>query len=413
MFPPPFYGADLLVRLIFFSALVMRWATFSVELKNPLSFKKILALHIAYIFLHEFVRYSLDSEVSRQIFTSTITTLFSLIVGLLALKLYKHENLKGSLWISLVFLLYTLIFAFRVHSLITGTSTTNQLASSIVTDVIAISLVIFPVIDNLGYLAMALERAKREEQSAKQTIIRNQAFDLLSQQITHLDRKRALTYMAASIAHEINQPLTVIRSCVQLAQGISNSPPSTAANISDVLKILAKNADHAIHTVAQIRSYIKPSTQAYKEIDITTSVTDAITLINPQLTSNNIELSTSGINKSALVYGSQIEITQILVNILQNSCDAMPDMVSKNIYIELTSDTDFVKICIKDSGPGYSSEVIDNLRNDFFTTKPTGMGLGLSISQFIMNQHNGEIKFSNKPSGGAITQLIFPKIILS
>lgn len=408
-FPYAFPGSDLIVRTIFFSALVARLGTISEELKHPISSKKIVMMLVMYVLAHELTRYLWATELSRQIFTSSITSLFSLYVGGLAFKLFRNERINGAIWIGSVFTAYGVLFAVRVTSLSVGAITTNQFSPALISETIALALVIFPVIDNMGYLALCLERVKRSEVTARKIISDQQASELLDRQITHLDRQRALAYMASSIAHELNQPLTVISSSIQLAKKITNSPETKAAELEELLKLLETNSQHATNLVGRIRSYIKPSLTPHDVVNMNQIIFDSITLMQPQLRSRGIKLTFTKDVKSLQTFGSAIELTQVLVNLLQNSSDALKDQPKREIKIHLIDETDCISLCIEDSGNGFPDKVIANFDTEFFTTKQNGMGLGLSISQFIANQHNGSLEFHNKISGGALAKLTLPK----
>lgn len=404
----PFVGGDVLVRTIFFSALVFRISALKEELDvNVRKFYIFLAL-AAYVASHEAVRTIFGTELSRQIFTSTITSVTSFYAGFLGLRLFQKERLNGAGWIGAVLSSYGVLFALRVWSLYYGDTTTDQLASSTVSDVIAIALTIFPVIDNLGYLGVCLERSRRSESTAKKIISKHDETDLLNREITHLDRQRTLSLMAANIAHELNQPLTVIRSSSQLANDMLMRKSMNESVMSELIALINQNSSHAANIISNIRRYMMPNEQTNARVNLKDVVSDSVQLMEIYLNEYDIELIMTLIEKPVFVWGSQIELTQVTVNLLKNAVDSLQSKESKRIELTAWADGRTAIICVDDTGSGFPPEVLEQLENEFVTTKQDGMGLGLSICKAIAEQHNGTLNLTNNDMGGASAELRVP-----
>lgn len=404
----PFVGGDVLVRTIFFSALVFRFSALKEELNVHVRKLNIFLALAAYVTAHEAVRAIWETELSRQIFTSTLTSITSFYVGFLGLKLYKSERVQGAAWIGAVLSGYGILFAVRVWSLYCGDTTTNQLAPSTVSDVIAIALTIFPVIDNLGYLGVCLERSRRSENTAQNIISKHDETDLLNREITHLDRQRTLSLMAANIAHELNQPLTVIRSSSQLASDMLMRRNMNESVMSELISLINQNSNHAANIISNIRRYMMPSEQTSAKVNLKDVVADSIQLMEIYLNEYDIELVVTLIENPVFVWGSQIELTQVTVNLLKNAIDSVQSKESKRIELTAWVDGRTAIICVDDSGSGFSTEVLEQLENEFVSTKEEGMGLGLSICKAIAEQHNGSLNLTNNEMGGASAELRVP-----
>ncbi|PKF78357.1 sensor histidine kinase [Vibrio sp. vnigr-6D03] len=218
-----------------------------------------------------------------------------------------------------------------------------------------------------------------------------------------------LGQMSTSISHELNNPLAAIRSYADNAllfleksrhdkvdQNLHRISALTErmAKISQQLKAFAKKSDASDRVVTQI----SPVVIAARE------------LLKPQLKDTHTQLECSGLEQTISAKINPIQLEQVLVNLFTNAIQAMEMQPQKHIQLALHATPDHVIIDIEDTGPGFANDTLNQLFEPFYTTKQNGLGLGLSISQQIMQSMDGELQASNTEHSGAKFRLLLPKI---
>ncbi|CCN35711.1 putative Signal transduction histidine kinase regulating C4-dicarboxylate transport system [Vibrio nigripulchritudo SO65] len=218
-----------------------------------------------------------------------------------------------------------------------------------------------------------------------------------------------LGQMSTSISHELNNPLAAIRSYADNAlqflekerhdkvdQNLHRISALTErmAKISQQLKAFAKKSDASDRVVTQI----SPVIIAAKE------------LLKPQLKESQTQLKCEGLEQPLESRINPIQLEQVLVNLLTNAIQAMDMQPQKNILLRLYATPEHIVIDIEDTGPGIATDTLNHLFEPFFTTKQNGLGLGLPISQQIMQSMDGELQAHNMEQSGARFRLLLPKI---
>ncbi len=224
-----------------------------------------------------------------------------------------------------------------------------------------------------------------------------------TQRIVHSARMIALGEMAAGVAHEINNPLTVImtRSKMML-NGLKTDRYTKDESANNLQKIITMSA-RIDKIVKSLRSFSGNSEkEQMKHVPLTQIFTDTFDLCQEKLKSNNIELKISPL-PDLQVECRSIEISQVLLNLINNASDAIKDLDEKWISIEASIDKKNLQVRVSDSGTGIGPEIATKIMLPFFTTKAVdqGTGLGLSIASGIIEEHHGRLwldQFSNHTS---------------
>ncbi len=212
----------------------------------------------------------------------------------------------------------------------------------------------------------------------------------------------AIGQMAASITHEINQPLSAIRmyadnACLFLDQ---RQPDEARKNLSDIAVVITKMAEITKH----LKSFARKSPGEMAPILLSEPINSALTLLNLRLKKYKVQLHTDIPTVDIYVLAESIRLEQVLVNVIGNAVDAVSTQGIKEITLAVAINGQWVTITLHDSGPGIAVEHIDQLFDPFFTTKEEGrgLGLGLSLSQAIIHDFGGTIQAHNHPEGGTV-----------
>jgi C4-dicarboxylate-specific signal transduction histidine kinase len=230
-------------------------------------------------------------------------------------------------------------------------------------------------------------------------------------QLAHVMRVTTLGEIAASIAHEINQPLVAAvingNACLQW---LSAQPPDYG-EARQAISRLVKDVDRASNIIAQIRALAKGSTPEKGPLDINEIILATVTLIDGEIQQNQVSLQTQLSSDVPIVHGDRVQLQQVILNLILNAIEAMNQVRTgpRSLVIgSAKSNSDGVLVSVQDSGAGFAPEDRDRFFNAFYTTKPGGMGMGLAISRSIVENHCGRIWAAPNSPRGAVFQFILP-----
>jgi two-component system, LuxR family, sensor kinase FixL len=230
-------------------------------------------------------------------------------------------------------------------------------------------------------------------------------------ELAHVSRVSLLGEMAASIAHEVAQPMTGIITCGEAAIRWLERPAPDVVEAVPLLRQIIEDANRATGIVSQIRSMAQKREQGHSIVDINATVKDSLALVQRDLRTQEIRVDLDLFSPKLTVYGDRVQLQQVLINLILNSVQAMRDMTlpAKTIHITTAvKDKDSLLVTVKDVGVGISSNDIGRLFAPFFTTKSDGMGMGLSICRSIIESHGGKIWVESPKEGGALMQIALP-----
>lgn len=241
----------------------------------------------------------------------------------------------------------------------------------------------------------------------------------LINRLAQVSRISLMGEMAASIAHEINQPLTAIstysQACSRLLQSGSEQPEKL---ISTLAKINAQ-ALRAGDIIKGLRSWIRNQDTQRQSCECNTLVREVIEIVLVEAKNNDIKLQTNLETTDLNVMCDPVQIQQVVLNLIKNAIDAIA--ATRNTPDEqrvITINTqrlpeERIQISVSDKGPGITDDVAQKLFTPFFTTKESGMGMGLSICQTIIGAHGGQLSYTPNPDGGAIFYFNLPTSVES
>ncbi len=217
--------------------------------------------------------------------------------------------------------------------------------------------------------------------------------------------------MAAGLAHEINQPLAAIvnytEGCIQRLDSNDAKPDQ----IRDVLKIVSEQADRAGLIINRIRGFVRKEEIKKESLCVKDTIEEALSLIKTDLERRGINLALKIEDADQHVTADKIQIQQVVLNLIRNAGDAMEEHGASKRNLTLRSktvDDGTVEISVSDTGPGIPADKIDQIFNPFFTTKSSGLGLGLNICQSIIENHGGLMWASSQKGKGATIHFTLP-----
>ncbi|OAI38780.1 hypothetical protein AYO40_06390 [Planctomycetaceae bacterium SCGC AG-212-D15] len=214
----------------------------------------------------------------------------------------------------------------------------------------------------------------------------------------------AVGQLAASVAHEVRNPLTGIKLLVGAAINTRNSPPLTL----DDLQVIHGEINRMEQTVQGLLDFARPREVQRAEWDLRDIVHQALDLVRSRANQQHVDLRAElpGTPFSACVDRDQL--ANVFVNLLMNALDALPKGGAIDVSLAETPAGD-VRLRVRDSGPGLSDEMLGKLFAPFASSKPTGTGLGLSICRRIVEGHGGAVVGRNAPDGGAEFEIVLPR----
>lgn len=255
-----------------------------------------------------------------------------------------------------------------------------------------------------------LEYALREANESLEAKVaeRSQALEMAQAELIQAEKLAALGRMSTAVVHELNQPLTAIRTYTAISRQILAQPEMLADNLQLIDDLTSRM--EAITKQLKVFAYKKP--QQLESVELTSAITRAAKLFKSRLEADQIDLQLPDESNAPIyIQGDQGRVEQVLTNLIRNACDAVClHEDQRKIRIRLSTNADQVTLEIQDNGPGIEPDKRAQLFEPFFTTKPmgVGLGLGLSIVKSIVNDLDGEISADNQTDGGACFRIQLP-----
>ena len=235
----------------------------------------------------------------------------------------------------------------------------------------------------------------------------------LQAELMHISRLTALGEMASTLAHELNQPLSAIANYLSGGRRLLERDPPDPVRAAEAMDKAADQAVRAGQIIRHLRDFIArgESTRDVESLSKLIEEASALALIGAK--EHGVRVSYRFDPRFDLVLADKIQIQQVILNLIRNAIDAMMAAPRRELAIttDIAPDPDFALISVADTGPGLSSEIAGRLFESFMTTKPNGMGVGLSISRTIIESHGGRIWVETNADGGATFNFTLKRIV--
>jgi signal transduction histidine kinase len=251
-----------------------------------------------------------------------------------------------------------------------------------------------------------LRRQMSERQRTEEALLTSQS------ELAHITRVTAMGELAASIAHEVTQPLTgIVTNGNACLHWLASEPPNIQKARSTVERII-RDSNRASDVIHDIRTLVKKAPPRQESVDLNDLIYRTLTLASGEMTRHGVEFETELATDLPNVRGDRVQLQQVLLNLIMNAIEAMSSVTDRSRLLLIRSERretgETVAIVIRDSGVGLDPQKAERLFDAFFTTKPQGMGMGLSICRTIISAHGGHLSSGNNQDQGATFEFTLP-----
>ena len=230
-------------------------------------------------------------------------------------------------------------------------------------------------------------------------------------QLAHANRVATMGQLTASIAHEVNQPIAATVANARAALRWLGAEPPNLGEVRQALGRIARDGDRAGAVVGRIRALIKKAPPGDERVEINAAIREVIEFTRSEAVKSGVRAQTDLLEGLPLVRGDRVELQQVILNLVLNAFEAMSGISeSPRELLIATNKTESgdVVVSVRDSGPGLAPAAFERLFEAFYTTKPNGIGLGLSICRSIIEAHSGRLWASANEARGAVFQFTLP-----
>jgi C4-dicarboxylate-specific signal transduction histidine kinase len=262
--------------------------------------------------------------------------------------------------------------------------------------------------DSLAVKVQELERAIAERNRTQDVLQKAQA------DLAHITRLTTMGELTASIAHEVNQPLTAVVNNANACLGLLPDGPAELQEVREALTEIVDDADRASAVIARIRQLARKAPFERSPLDLKEVITDVLALARYESAMRQITVRVELAADLPLVSGDRVQLQQVLLNLVMNGMDAMNSVEEQKRTLvvfgkhEARDGMPAVLLCVRDSGVGLKTEEMNRLFEAFYTTKPQGMGMGLAISRSITEAHGGRLWAEPNQGPGATFLISLP-----
>ncbi|HMP97766.1 MAG TPA: ATP-binding protein [Kiritimatiellia bacterium] len=235
--------------------------------------------------------------------------------------------------------------------------------------------------------------------------------DDMRKELAHVTRASILGELAGSLAHEINQPLTAVLSNAQAARRMLAGPQPDMDEIREILDDIIKDDKRAGEVIHRLRAMVQKQADVVAErIVVNELVSDLVHFLNSEFIARNVRTSLQLAPELVPVMAGRVEIQQVLLNLIVNGMDAMQDRPAQERKLTISTEARPGSVCIhvRDVGTGISESIMPSIFSPFFTTKASGLGMGLAVSRNLVEAYGGKLSAANHPQGGAVFTVTLP-----
>jgi signal transduction histidine kinase len=254
--------------------------------------------------------------------------------------------------------------------------------------------------DFAAQAAIALESTRRERQYRE-----------MQNELAHANRVATMGQLTASIAHEIKQPIAAARTYAAAALRFLGKSPPDVAEVREALTCIVNQTDRASDVVDRIGSLFKKAPPRKEVVDLNAAILELTALTRSEAIKTGVTVGTQLADELPRIQCDRVQLQQVMLNLIVNAIQSMSGVADgdRELHISTVSiEPEGVCVAVRDTGPGLSPESLSRLFEPFYTTKPEGMGMGLSICRSIIEAHGGRLWATRCEPRGALFQFTIP-----
>jgi signal transduction histidine kinase len=233
----------------------------------------------------------------------------------------------------------------------------------------------------------------------------------LRNDLAHAGRVATIGELTASLAHELNQPLTAILSNAQAGQRVLETAPVDLGEISEILRDIVADDKRAAEVIRRLRSLLRKGDPQRRALDLNEVLVEVARLVSGDAVVRGVSIRLDLAEELPSVLGDRVQLQQVALNLVLNGMDAMRESNARDRILVLRTarvGAKAVRVEVQDAGPGINEGNMAKIFQTFYTTKADGMGIGLTISRSIVDVHGGQLEAHNNPGGGATFSFTLP-----
>lgn len=342
----------------------------------------------------------------RFIWTSLCSGLAFLALAWHVRTFNRHEPSTSARWIFGVYLALGCAMLLRTPNLLLGYSQPQAMTQDALSHALIVLGMVSSIVGNFGFLGIFIERMNRLALIKAAEQARQEESARLSNQIAQLDRRRGMGEIAASLAHELSQPLTTIFLASDGLRLKLNARKDHT--LDDYLDNLHRNAQNASDILERIRSFIRSREVVMARVEMAEVISNARALLHDLAHNESVIIHVALDSPGLAVRADAVQLTQVFMNVMRNAIQATQGQARRELHIRAWRDGPMARIRFTDNGPGFSTDAKHLAGSAFFSTTPEGLGVGLSISKSIAQRHGGSLNTDNSPLGGAVVEMQLP-----
>jgi C4-dicarboxylate-specific signal transduction histidine kinase len=246
---------------------------------------------------------------------------------------------------------------------------------------------------------IALEITRRERQLRQVQI-----------ELAHATRVVAMGHLTSSLAHELKQPLCAVAANAAASSRWLTREPPQIENAKRSIECITEDVDRANSVIDRVHSLVKKAAPRRDAININDAILEVMTVVRGEVVKNRIRVQMQLSDNLPRVRGDRVQLQQVMLNLIINGIQAMSGLTDsiRELRISTESTKEEVRVGVRDTGPGLSADDLQLPFEPFYTTKPSGMGMGLSICRVIVEEHGGRLWASENEPQGALFQFALP-----
>jgi len=249
-------------------------------------------------------------------------------------------------------------------------------------------------------------------QDVTESKVAEEALDKARSEFAHVVRVTTLNALTASIAHEVNQPLSgIVNNGSACLRWLATDAPDWE-EIREAVRDIVRDGKRAADVIARVRALATKRTTPREKLDPNETIREVLAIVGDEAKRKSVMIRTRFAEDVLPVFGDRVQLQQVVLNLIMNGFEAISSVSERARELVITTgnvDADQVRVTVEDSGTGLDPNTIERIFDPFYTTKPSGMGMGLSISRSILQNHGGRLWAAPNAGPGTSFHFTLPK----